>query len=326
MVAAVACRRQAQHVTVARSAGTSGRGRGRKVTNRGGASVDVLDKPASTADQEAAARREALGQSFREAQAAKLAQQAAARREAAAQAAARRESAGQTTPRPSTPAAQTAPRPSTPAAQTAPRPSTNGTGAAAVSEKEAAARREALGQEQREAQAAKLARQAAARRESGTSGRRVAASALAEQQRTTRPAPAVGQAAPARAPLGQGLGLREAQAAKLARQAAGRRESGTSGRHLAAKALIEKQRAARLAVAALQRQTGQAAVNGAQQTGEAVGQAADSECLLHRAVQQSSSRLPQAWQGKLLTVRASGCAHVHVGHTVCLPSQALAGA
>eukprot|EP00891_Asterochloris_glomerata_P002099 jgi/Astpho2/2099/fgenesh1_pg.00038_%23_163_t len=88
-----ASRRQAQHVTVARSAGTSGRGRGRKVTNRGGASVDVLDKPASTADQEAAARREALGQSFREAQAAKLAQQAAARREAAAQAAARRESA-----------------------------------------------------------------------------------------------------------------------------------------------------------------------------------------------------------------------------------------
>ena len=223
---------------------------------------------------------------LREAQAAKLARQAAARRESgnsgrriAALALAEQRRA--TSPRPSTPAAQTAPPPSTPA-----------NGAAAVGGL-------------REAQAAKLARQAAARRESGTSGRRIAALALAEQRRATqtspRPSTPAAQTAPPPSTPANGAaaapwqGLREAQAAKLARQAAARRESGTSGRHLAAKALAEQQRG-RQAVIARQRQTEQAVDEGVQRTGAAVdqaakgvvnaasngaGQAADSECLLH---------------------------------------------
>ena len=273
---------------------------------------------APVAAKEVAAPRKALWQGQREAQAAKLARQAAARRESgvsgrriAALALAEQQRAARTAPPPSTPAARTAPSPSTPAAQTSSPPSTPANGTAA-------APRQGL----REAQAAKLARQAAARRESGVSGRHLAAKALAKQRRAAQTAPPPSTPANGAAAAPQ-QGLREAQAAKLARQAAARRESGVSGRHLAAKALIEQQRAARQAVIVRQGQTEQAVDEGARRTGAAVDQAAgvakgmintasntaeqaaDSECLLHCVWQQPSSRLPQAWQGRLLTVRAS---------------------
>ena len=268
-------------MTVARSAGTSGRGRGqtnRKGADQGGATVDVVEKPA--------ADRKALWQAQREAQAAKLAQQAAARRESgvsgrhiAAMALAEQQRGAQTASPPSKPAAQTAQLPSKPAAETAPPPSSPATGAAPVAAKEPAADRKALWQAQREAQAAKLAQQAAARRESGVSGRHIAAMALAEQQRGAQTAPppskpAAQTAPPPSKPAAQSApppskpatgaapvaanepaadrkalwqAQREAQAAKLAQQAAARRESGVSGRHIAAMALAEQQRGAQTA-------------------------------------------------------------------------------